>query len=142
MTPAKKPKRPGWEREVQEALAQCQTVRELSRALFSPEHGAFAKAGKTRAQREQLAEHPLYRQAQSRLSELRQVEAVAFRAKTAAPDSRPARMTVQIPRSLHAALKTEAAREGVSVSELVRLKLGFPYSALSQTLIAQPMSHA
>jgi hypothetical protein len=39
-----------------------------------------------------------------------------------------------MPKSLHAALKREAAKEGVSLSELIRLKLGYPYHLLTSIL--------
>jgi len=125
-----------WEARVRGALAEKQTSVALSEALFGP-NGAFAQVGGTREAREQLLRHPLYQQAHSRLSELRAAEIARFEADIAGIESRPARLTVQIPRSLHAALRAEAAREGVSLSELVRLKLGLPYVLLTRALASQ-----
>jgi predicted HicB family RNase H-like nuclease len=42
------------------------------------------------------------------------------------------RLTVVVPKSLHAALRAEAVREGISLSELIRLKLGVPYRHMVQ----------
>jgi hypothetical protein len=51
------------------------------------------------------------------------------------------RLTLNLPRSLHAALKREAASEGVSLNELIRLKLGLVYRDALQALMAsQPPS--
>ena len=44
------------------------------------------------------------------------------------------RLTVVVPRSLHGALKGEAANEGVSLSELIRLKLAVPYRQMTELL--------
>jgi len=115
-----------WEEQVRKALAQKQTTMELSEALFGP-NGVFAQVAGTLEEREQLLRHPLYQQAHSRLSDLRAVEVGRFESELARLEAHPARLSIQIPRSLHSALKAEAAREGVSLSELVRLKLSLPH---------------
>ena len=50
------------------------------------------------------------------------------------------RLTVVVPKSLHAALREEATREGISLSELIRLKLGLPYR-LTSKWIARGQEH-
>lgn len=40
-------------------------------------------------------------------------------------------MTLIVPKSLHAALKREAALEGVSLAELLRLKASVPFRDIS-----------
>jgi len=50
------------------------------------------------------------------------------------------RLTVVVPKSLHAALKKEAAQEGVSLSELIRLKLGVAYRDVADRLVARDHS--
>ena len=129
---------PSWEEQAEELLSHDLTAREFSQKLFS-QGGLFSQACRSREDREKLLSHPLYRRAQSRFSDLLEEEGRRFEANVAAGQTRPARMTIQVPRSLHAALKREAAQEGVSLSELVRLKLGFPYSRLTRQLIEQPV---
>jgi hypothetical protein len=133
----RKKRNESWETRVQEVLAEKQTTVELSETLFGP-NGLFAQVGQTREQREKLLQHPLYQKAQARLSEVRQAEVARFEADLEAFESPPERLTIQIPRSLHAALRAEAAREGVSLPELVQLKLGFPYLLLAQALASGP----
>lgn len=130
--------RGSWDARVREALESARTAPELTRALFGP-GGLFAEAGRTREDREQLLLHPLYQEAQARLSELRRAEVARFESDLEELEARPARLTVQLPRSLHTALKCEAAREGVSLSELIRLKLGLPYAFLTRTMISEPL---
>ncbi len=45
------------------------------------------------------------------------------------------RLTVSVPRRLHVALKREAAGEGVSLSELIRLKLSWPYRQVTSQML-------
>ena len=128
-----------WEAKVQEVLAEKRTTVELSEMLFGS-NGLFSQVGQTREQREGLLQHPLYQKAQARLSEMRQAEVSQFEADLDAWGARPARLTVQIPKSLHAALKSEAAREGVTLAELVQLKLEFPCILLAQALASGPLA--
>ncbi len=115
------------ERKVASLLRKDTSAVKLSEELFGT-RGVFAQAGKTRKQREALVKRPIFRQAQARLTEIQAREAAQFEADIAATALKlSGRLTVQIPKSLHAALKAEAVREGVSLAELMRLKLGFPY---------------
>lgn len=126
-----------WDTRVREALTEKQTTVALSEAMFGHD-GLFAEVGRTQEDREKLLQHPLYQEAHARLTELRQREVAQFESRLKALESRPARLTIQIPRSLHAALRAEAAREGVSLSELVRLKLVLPYALLTDGLTSVP----
>ena len=126
-----------WEERVREAIESGRTTVELSETLFGPD-GLFAEVGRTREQREQLLRNPLYGQAHARLNELRRSEISRFEKDIEAFEPRSARITVEIPRSLHAALEAEAVREGVSLSDLVRLKLSFPYIFLTHAIASGP----
>ena len=44
-----------------------------------------------------------------------------------------------VPKSLHAALKREAVQEGISLSELIRLKLGVAYRDIAGLLVTHAL---
>jgi predicted HicB family RNase H-like nuclease len=78
----------------------------------------------------------LYRWLQASLASLRREEAAEFDRQV---ESVSGRLTVVVPKSLHAALKNEARAEGVSLSELVRLKLSLPYRQTAGWLLVGEM---
>lgn len=117
----------------------------LTAGISAPEFSAqfFAQGGrlralwKTESERKALAQSDLYKWLQARLSELRQREVAEFEREIAELSGR---LPVVVPKSLHAALKYEAVHEGVSLSELIRLKVGVSYSAMLQSTVARGMS--
>lgn len=104
------------------------SVGEFSARFFGPD-GMFRGLWKTKADREKLVASPLYRELRAMLASLGEREVAAFDADA---ERLSGRLTVVVPKSLHAALREEAAREGISLSELIRLKLGLPYRLTSQ----------
>lgn len=123
------------ESEITELLGAELTATELGRKLFGPK-GLFTEIGSTPKRRAALVKRGIYRQAQARITELQRQEAERFETESGAAQQRlSGRLTIQIPRSLHAALKAEALREGVSLAELIRLKLGHPYRELALSLV-------
>jgi predicted HicB family RNase H-like nuclease len=106
-----------------EALRQGTTVAAFTEQFFGPE-GLLRRLATTKAEREALVKTKLYRWLQQKAAELRRTEAKAFNHEVSAFSGR---LTVVVAKSLHAALRREAVEEGVSLSELIRLKLSLPY---------------
>lgn len=103
----------------------------FSMRFFGPK-GELGVLGETREDRERIAGSDLYRWLTERYEELRLRDASRFEQDV---KSASGRLTVAVPRSLHAALKREAAAEGVSLSELIRLKLSVPYRQVANLLV-------
>ncbi len=113
-----------------ELLAQGADATSFSDRLFGPE-GEVSRLARDRKDRERILQSELYRWLKARYTELRLQGAVEFD-----KELRPSgRLTVVVPRSLHLALKGEAASEGVSLSELIRLKLAVPYRQMTRLLL-------
>jgi predicted HicB family RNase H-like nuclease len=119
-------------REIAAGMIEAGTeAPEFSARFFGPE-GELSQLAKSRADREQIVRSKLYQWLKERYEELRLRDAAAFERET---KSSSGRLTIVVPRSLHAALKSEAAAEGVSLSELMRLKLSIPYRQVVNLLI-------
>ena len=103
----------------------------FSERVFGPD-GEVRRLATSAAERERLIATPLYGWLKAQFARLRQDDAARFERDLKAS---PGRLTVAVPRSLHAALKDEAAAEGVSLSELIRLKLSVPYHRMTALLV-------
>ena len=103
----------------------------FSARFFGPQ-GELNRVGRTRDDREHIIKSNLYRWLKSKYEELRLRDAAHFEQDLKLASGR---LTVVVPRSLHAALKDEAAGEGVSLSELIRLKLTIPYRHMTDLLL-------
>lgn len=103
----------------------------FSARFFGPQ-GELARLGKGREARAKILHSELYGWLKARFTELRLRDAALFEQETRAASGR---LTVVVPKSLHAALKGEAASEGVSLSELIRLKLAVPYRQVTDLLL-------
>ncbi len=103
----------------------------FSARFFGPD-GELAQLGESREARRKILESDLYRWLKARYTELRLRDAARFEQETR---SAAGRLTVVVPRSLHGALKSEASSEGVSLSELIRLKLAVPYRQMTDLLV-------
>lgn len=101
-------------------------------ASFFGADGEFSRLGTTREERERILKSDLYRWLKLKWEELRLADASRFDDLLTRASGR---LTLTVPRSLHAALKSEAAAEGVSLSELIRLKLTIPYRQMADLLI-------
>ena len=108
----------------------------FSSRFFGPT-GELGALGRTREQREQIVQSELYRWLKERYEELRLRDAARFEKDI---KSASGRLTVAVPRSLHVALKREAAAEGVSLSALIRLKLSIPYRQVANLLVPRANS--
>ncbi len=109
----------------------------FSSRFFGPK-GELRVFGETREEREHIVRSELYRWLRERYEELRLRDASRFEQDI---KSASGRLTVAVPRSLHAALKSEAAAEGVSLSELIRLKLSIPYRQVANLLVPRRSSN-
>jgi predicted HicB family RNase H-like nuclease len=115
------------------ALEQGTTVAAFTETFFGP-NGMLRRLWKTKADREAVVKSELYRWLQQQAAQLRRQEAQAFAKEV---ESLSGRLTVVVAKSLHGALRTEAVEEGVSLSELIRLKLSLPYSEAISLLSAK-----
>jgi predicted HicB family RNase H-like nuclease len=110
-------------RDAETLLKRGVSAAEFSAHFFGPK-GRLPSLGRTKEQRAALARTAAFKKLQKMLSTLRAKEASAFEKEIGQLSGR---VTITVPRSLHAALKREAAYEHVSLSELMRLKLSVPY---------------
>ncbi len=106
-------------------------------ARFFGTNGELAQLGNGREARQAILESQLYRWLKARYTELRLQDAARFEQETR---SAAGRLTVVVPRSLHGALKSEASSEGVSLSELIRLKLAVPYRQMTDLLVPRRLA--
>jgi len=116
--------------EAKKMLKSGVAAPEFSAHFFGPT-GKLASLCSTAAERKQLVSSEIYRWLQGQLATLRAQEAELFTQETKALSGR---VTIVIPKSLHAALKQEASSEGVSLSELMRLKLAVKFSQSARRL--------
>ncbi len=117
-------------REAKSMLAKKAMATAFSEHFFGPS-GSLRKLWKNDAERKKVVTSELYQWLSQRLGELRTQEAKAFEQEI---ETFSGRLTIVVPKSLHAALKREAVREGVSLSELIRLKLGVAYRTMAKSL--------
>lgn len=123
------------EREIYQEAEQLR-VRGSSAPAFSARFfgsdGLLRKLWKTDAERKAVVASELYQWLKKCLTGIRDREAAEFEKEVA---SLSGRLTVVVPKSLHAALKREAVQEGISLSELIRLKLGVAYRDVAGLLV-------
>jgi hypothetical protein len=117
--------------EAEELLRRRVGATEFSARVFGPD-GLLRKLWKTDAERKAVLASGLYQWLKHAHTELRDRDAAEFEKEIA---SLSGRLTVVVPKSLHAALKHEAVQEGVSLSELIRLKLGVSYRDVAGLLV-------
>ena len=120
-------------RAASDMLAEGTDAPTFSARFFGPQ-GELNRLGNERKDRERILRSDLYQWLKAKYEELRLRDATHF-----AQDLKHAsgRLTVVVPRSLHAALKDEALIEGVSLSELIRLKLAIPFSQMTALLLSR-----
>jgi predicted HicB family RNase H-like nuclease len=108
------------------------TWADLSNALFDPVDGLLAKALPSREQRAAFVQSNEYQQIR------RLIEDAITRTGTVsgATPKKSGRFVVRLPQSLHAALQREAEQEGVSLNQLVAVKLAVQLSSLASTKTA------
>jgi hypothetical protein len=111
--------------ESAQAAAESSTAwADLSNFLFNPDDGLIVKAYPTKREREAFLKTPEYQAIRGLLLEKMTQSGVV---EGATPE-KSGRFVVRLPKSLHAALEREAAREGVSLNQLVVTKLAVQLS--------------
>lgn len=115
--------------KAEQLAASCDTWADLSNALFDPAQGLIAQAYPTRAQREEFVKTREYKA-------IRGLVATAVERTGLVEGATPhksGRFVVRLPKTLHAALEREAAAEGVSLNQLVVVKLSVGLGKLTET---------
>src|SRR5205807_1516858 len=107
----------------------------FSNYFFAPD-GRIANLASSKSEREAFLKTDVYARLKQLSSDLRKRDVEAFET---AIRSASGRLTVIVPKSLHAALREEANREGVSMAELIRVKLACPLSmSVLESLAGKP----
>jgi hypothetical protein len=106
-------------KEAEQAARETESWADLSNFLFNPVDGLVAKAYPTRAAREAFVQTEEYRKIRRLISEAMERHGLV----EGATPKKTERLTIQLPRTLRAALEIEATEEGVSLEQLVLAKL-------------------
>jgi len=104
----------------------AETWADLSNALFDPVDGLVAKAYPTREERERFVETEEYKSIRQLIDGAEERTGLL----EGATPKKSGKFIVRLPRTLHAALETEADEEGVSLNQLVVTKLAIQMSHL------------
>jgi hypothetical protein len=115
--------------EAEQAARNAASWADLSNSLFDPETGLIAKAYPTREERAAFLQTEEYK----RIRQLLHCAIERHGLVDGATPKNSAPSVVRLPHSLHAALRREAAAEGVSLDELVVAKLSVHLGALLAT---------
>jgi hypothetical protein len=99
---------------------------DLSNALFDQRDGLLSKAFSTREEREAFVKSPEYRKLRKLIA---QSQTRTGLVEGAAP-TKSGKLLVRLPKTMHAALESEAEHEGVSLNQLVLTKLALQLSSM------------
>jgi HicB family len=116
-------------RAARAAADTAQSWADLSNLLFNPHDGLVTRAFPTRGERARFVKTAAYRELRELIGEVRGRTGLI----AGATPTKSGKFVVRLPRSLHAALEMEAAREGVSLNQLVVAKLAMQMSELIST---------
>jgi predicted HicB family RNase H-like nuclease len=117
--------------QAQQVAGSVETWADLANALFDPAHGLITRAYPTRVEREAFLKSEQYKK-------IRELLAHAIETHGLVEGSTPKKSSwfmVRLPRSLHATLEREAAREAVSLNQLVVAKLAAQLHTLTNQSI-------
>lgn len=112
-------------KQARELARTVKSWADLSNALFDPVDGLVTRSYPTPVEREAFVKTEEYRKIRQLLRNAIDTFGLV---EGATPKS--GRFVVRLPRSLHAALEREADREGVSLNQLVVVKLAAQLSSL------------
>jgi hypothetical protein len=104
-----------------------ETWADLSNALFDPETGLVSRAYPTRKQRAEFLRSPEYQKIRNLIDGAARRSGLV----NGATPSKSGKFVVRLPKSLHAALVSEAKEEGVSLNQLVVAKLAAQMSEIA-----------
>ena len=105
----------------------ARTWADLSNALFDPVDGLLAKALPSREERAAFVQSGEYQQIRGLIEDAVKRTGIV----SGATPKKSGRFIVRLPQSLHAALEQEADQEGVSLNQLVVVKLAVQLSNFS-----------
>lgn len=114
-------------RSAQEIAQSADTWADLSNALFDPDTGLVSRAYPTRKQRAEFLRSDQYKQIRHLIDAATERTGLV---EGATPKEKSGKFVVRLPKSLHAALENEAKREGVSLNQLVVVKLAIQMSQI------------
>lgn len=115
-------------KQAEQIARSVESWADLSNALFAPFDGLVTRAYPTPESRKEFIKTPQYK----RINELLEEAMDTFGLVEGAMPKKSGRFVVRLPRSLHGALEREAAREGVSLNQLVVAKLAVQLSGLTR----------
>jgi predicted HicB family RNase H-like nuclease len=113
--------------KVEKVAGSAETWADLSNALFDPVNGLITRAYPGRAEREAFLKTKQYKKIRELLAHAIDTHGLV----EGATPKKSGRFVVRLPQSLHAALEREAAREGVSLNQLVVAKLAVQLKTLT-----------
>lgn len=99
--------------------ASVEAWADLSNALFDPTNGLVARAYPSRDERAAFVKTDEYRAIRKLIEDAKERTGLV----DGATPKKSGKFVVRLPKSLHAALEREAAKEGVSLNQLVVTKL-------------------
>jgi predicted HicB family RNase H-like nuclease len=111
---------------VQAEAPKAETWADLSNFVFDPEEGILAGIYPTEAERREFINTAEFKEIRRLINEAKERTGLV----EGATPKKSGKFVVRLPRSLHAALEAEAAREGVSLNQLVVAKLSMQMSQL------------
>ena len=111
-----------------EIAGSVKTWADLSNALFDPEVGLISRAYPTREERAAFLRTEEYAKIRCLIDTATEHTGLV---EGAAPKEKSGKFVVRIPKSLHAALEEESGREGVSLNQLVVVKLAAQLSEIT-----------
>jgi predicted HicB family RNase H-like nuclease len=113
--------------QAKELAGAVESWADLSNALFDPVDGLITRAYPTRAERQAFLKTDEYKKIRDLLAQAIDTHGLV----EGATPKKSGRFVVRLPQSLHAALEREAAREGVSLNQLVVAKLSAQLNTLT-----------
>jgi predicted HicB family RNase H-like nuclease len=113
--------------QVEKVAGSVESWAGLSNALFDPANGLITRAYPDRAEREAFLKTEQYKKIRELLAHAIETHGLV----EGATPKKSGRFVVRLPQSLHAALEREAAKEGVSLNQLVVAKLAVQLKTLT-----------
>ena len=105
--------------EAKRAAAKAKSWADFANFLYAPEVGLLAKSFPTKAERSRFLKTKEFTAIRALIDEVQERTGLV----EGATPSKSGRFVVRMPRTLHATLEKEAAREGVSLNQWVVAKL-------------------
>lgn len=115
-------------KQARRLATRVQSWADFSNAMFDPEHGLVSQTFPNEADQKAFLASPEYREIRGIHRQLMDRFGVA----DGATPKKSGKFVVRLPKTLHFALKREAAHEGVSLNQLVVAKLALSLGGIAQ----------